>query len=125
MTNFILTKTPKGKKFQYQVIDTATNEVISSRTSARDYVACTTNGEFYFGRLDLISKGDHGKRLSWAMLILNNPKKAYENAVNYWAPSFRKEWKQDNPFEKWVEERVELAKEAKEVLEKIAYLKGN
>lgn len=125
MANFILTKTQKGKKFQYQVIDTTTNEVISSRTSARDYVACTTNGAFYFGRLDLIGKGDHGKQLSWALLLLNNPKKAYENAVNYWVPSFRKEWKQDNPFEKWVEAHTPSAEKTKEVLEKIAYLKGN
>lgn len=125
MANFILTKTAKGKKFQYQVIDTTTNEVISSRTSARDYVACTTNGEFYFGRLDLIGKGYHGEQLSWALLVLNSPKKAYKTMLNYWAPSFRKEWKQANPFEKWVETHIPSAEKTKEILEKIAYLKGN
>ena len=92
MANFILTKTAKGKKFQYQVIDTTTNEVISSRTSARDYVACTTNGEFYFGRLDLIGKGDHGKRLSHATEILANPERAYKKQVADFVPSFRKKW---------------------------------
>lgn len=125
MANFILTKTAKGKKFQYQVIDTTTNEVISSRTLVCDYVACTTNGEFYFGRLDLIGKGDHGKQLSWALLVLNSPKKAYKTMLNYWVPSFRKEWKQANPFEKWVETHIPSAEKTKEILEKIAYLKGN
>lgn len=62
MATFKLNKAVKGKKFEY----TVTNEkgkIISKRSSARDYVACTANGEFYFGRLDLIGKGDHGKTL--------------------------------------------------------------
>ena len=60
MAKYILSKKAKGKKYQYTVTDEKGN-VISTRTSARDYVACTANGEFYFGRLDLIGKGDHGK----------------------------------------------------------------
>jgi len=63
MAKYILSKKAKGKKYQYTVTDEKGN-VISTRTSARDYVACTANGEFYFGRLDLIGKGDHGKGLS-------------------------------------------------------------
>lgn len=30
----------------------------------RDYVACTVNGEMFFGRLSLIGKGEHGRQLS-------------------------------------------------------------
>ena len=51
----------KGK-FLYIVKD-ETGNVISKRQSFRKYVACTINGQFYFGRLDLIGKGDHGKQL--------------------------------------------------------------
>lgn len=122
MANYILTKTPKGAKFQYQVIDTKTNEVISTRLSARNYVASTANGEFYFGRIDLIGKGDHGKRLNWALLILNNPQKAYKDNLAYYVPSFRREWAKENPFEKWIEENKERAEQVKNELEKIAYL---
>lgn len=75
MEKYILTKTPKGKKFLYEVKDENGN-VISQRTSTRNYVACTANGEFYFGRLDLIGKGDHGKGLSNTTKILSNIPKA-------------------------------------------------
>lgn len=62
--NYKLTATTlKNGKTLYQVID-ETGKVISKRTSTRKYVACTINGEFYFGRLDLIGKGDHGRRLA-------------------------------------------------------------
>ena len=60
-----LTKTETGNKsarFHYVVTDEAGN-IISERKSDRDYVACTINGQFYFGRLDLIGKGDHGEQL--------------------------------------------------------------
>lgn len=63
--NYTLKKTETGRKngkFLYEVIDESGN-VISSRTSNRDYVACTVNGGFYFGRLDLIGKGDHNRKL--------------------------------------------------------------
>ena len=67
-----LTKTQlRNGKFIYEVKDENEN-VISNRTSNRSYVACTIDGSFYFGRLDLIGKGDHGrlindciKTLSW------------------------------------------------------------
>lgn len=75
MEKYILTKTQKGKKYLYEVKDENGN-VISKRTSTRDYVACTVNGDFYFGRLDLIGKGDHGKGISNATKILSNPQKA-------------------------------------------------
>lgn len=50
----------KAGKYHYQVIDEAGN-IISERKSNREYVACSINSGFYFGRLDLINKGDHKK----------------------------------------------------------------
>lgn len=52
----------KAAKFHYTVTDENGN-IISERKSNREYVACTKNGSHYFGRLDLIGKGDHGKYL--------------------------------------------------------------
>ena len=63
MAKYILVKKVKGKKYEYQVIDADSKAIVSKRTSAREYVACTADGSFYFGRLDLIGKGDHGKQL--------------------------------------------------------------
>lgn len=54
---------PKAKKL-YQVICIETGEVVSTRQSDRDYVACSIFGDWYFGRRDLVGKGDHGKSLS-------------------------------------------------------------
>lgn len=106
MTKYILTKEAKGKKFQYTVTDENGN-VISTRMSTRDYVACTANGEYYFGRLDLIGKGDHGRRLNDANEILMNPQ----------------QWKIENPFEEWIADATERAQDTKSRLEPIAYLK--
>lgn len=64
MKTYKLTKTPKGSNNVY----TVTNQqgtVLSKRVSKRDYVACTINGEFYFGRPDLVGKGDHGSLLKF------------------------------------------------------------
>lgn len=54
----------KAGKFHYQVIDENGN-VISERKSNREYVACTINGQYYFGRIDLVGTGDHGKHINW------------------------------------------------------------
>lgn len=89
MAKYILSKKAKGKKYLYTVTDEKGN-VVSTRTSARDYVACTANGEFYFGRLDLIGKGDHGRGLSRTTEILTNPERAYKKQVAEWVPSYRK-----------------------------------
>lgn len=78
MAKYILVKKVKGKKYEYQVIDVDSKAIVSKRTSAREYVACTADGSFYFGRLDLIGKGDHGKWLSRTAEILANPEKAYK-----------------------------------------------
>jgi len=78
MTDYKLIKTElkSGKKL-YQVIDSEGN-VKASRTSKRDYVACTVNGEFYFGRRDLVGKGDHGRLLNMWRPRLNYDSKMYE-----------------------------------------------
>lgn len=70
----------KANKFHYQVID-QDGKIISERKSNRKYVACTTDGAFYFGRIDLIGKGDHGRRLKWSALSTDPKHKAlYESA---------------------------------------------
>lgn len=68
MKSFKLSVTETGNKaakYLYQVID-AEGNIVSERRSNREYVACTASGEFYFGRLDLIGKGDHGRYLKYA-----------------------------------------------------------
>lgn len=56
----------KAGKFHYTITDEA-GTIISERKSNREYVAATINGQFYFGRLDLIGKGDHGKQIKWCI----------------------------------------------------------
>lgn len=92
MAKYILVKKVKGKKYEYQVIDVDSKAIVSKRTSAREYVACTADGSFYFGRLDLIGKGDHGKRLSHTTEILANPEKAYKKQIAYFTPDYRSKW---------------------------------
>ena len=121
MAKYILSKKAKGKKYQYTVTDEKGN-VISTRTSARDYVACTANGEFYFGRLDLIGKGNHGKGLSRTTEILANPERAYKKQVAYFVPSYRKEWIAENPADEWIARNVNWATERQKELNAIAYL---
>lgn len=65
MATLIKTETGrKSEKYLYQVID-RDGEVLSERRSNRDYVACTVGGEYYFGRIDLIGKGDHGRSVKY------------------------------------------------------------
>jgi len=59
----------KAAKYNYQVIDEAGN-VITERKSNKEYVACTADGVYFFGRLDLIGKGNHGAEMK---VIANNP----------------------------------------------------
>lgn len=122
MAKYILVKKVKGKKYEYQVIDADSKAIVSKRTSAREYVACTADGSFYFGRLDLIGKGDHGKQLSWVNKILSNPEKAYKEMAANWVPEYRKQWIAENPAEQWIARNVQSAKEEKERLNTIAYL---
>ena len=69
MKTYRLTKTElKNGKFLYEVKDES-NTIISKRTSTRGhYIACTIDGQFYFGRVDLIGKGMHGRLLNQAIV---------------------------------------------------------
>ena len=121
MATYKLNKTEKIGKFEYTVPDENGN-IITKRTSTRDYVACTIRGRFYFGRLDLIGKGDHGKILNKANLILSDPKQAYNEDLMIWNASYRNEWKDKNPFEQWLTESTEWANKMKSEFDTIAYL---
>lgn len=52
-----------GPKYIYSIVD-ANGNVLETRKSNNEYVAATTNGGHFFGRLDLIGKGVHGERLN-------------------------------------------------------------
>lgn len=122
MKKYILTKTSKGKKFLYEVKDENGN-IVSKRTSTRDYVACTVNSEFYFGRLELIWKGEHGREFQQLSDLLNNPKGFYEKIVKSFVPSYRGKWKMENPFNEWYNAfNIEDCKKRKNELQTIAYL---
>lgn len=82
METYTLTKTAKGKNNLYTVTDEAGN-VISTRTSARDYVACTISGEYYFGRIDLIEKGGHGASVKFCQGKANNQEISEEKREIY------------------------------------------
>lgn len=114
-----LVKSPRGNKFLYEVQDENGN-VVSMRQSERDYVACTIDGSYYFGRLDLIGKGEHGQRVSMAKRIINSPKKEYETRVSYFVPSYRAEWRRQNPYEEWLKANTIWAEQV--LSRPIAYL---
>ena len=81
MNTYKLTATAlKNGKTLYQVIN-ENGDVISKRTSTRKYVACTIDGSYYFGRLDLIGKGDHGKVLANIQDCKVNTLEKYEAEV--------------------------------------------
>jgi len=64
-TTYKLTRTEintKSAKYLYQIVDQNGN-IASERKSNREYVGCSLSGWFFFGRLDLIGKGDHKKRM--------------------------------------------------------------
>lgn len=121
MAKFKLTRTQKGNKFVYTVTDESGN-VISTRTSKRDYVACTVNGEYYFGRLDLIGKGAHGISLSYNTNIINNTEKRYKDFIDSFLPSCRVEKIKEFPKDKWIESYLSHAKERLSLLNTIVYL---
>ena len=120
MATYKLNKTVKGKQIEYIVTDESGN-VISKRTSKNQYVACTVNGEFYFGRLDLIGQGYHGKLLNRANLILTDPVKAWDKDARQVSLNPER-WKAVNPFEEWLKWSRDWAIRRRLDLEKIAYL---
>lgn len=120
MSNYTLTRVKKGNKWLYQIEDNNGN-VVATRTSARDYAAATINGEFFFGRVDLIGKGDHGKALRVFENYLANPKKEYAKIINSYVPSYRKKIMQEYTYEDYVA-NMEERRERYGELQKIAYL---
>lgn len=66
----------KAARFHYTVVDKDGN-IKTERKSNRDYVACTINGQYYFGRIDLIGKGEHGRQIKWCQ---DNGKQPFEIA---------------------------------------------
>lgn len=110
---YTLSKEPKGKKFLYTVKD-GNGNIKAKRISARNYVACTVDGEFFFGRKDLIGKGDHGRILSEAYKILEQPQEAYKAREQSFIPSYRKQWEKENPYEEWIKRNEEWAKDVVE-----------
>lgn len=119
-TNYTLARVKKGSKWLYQIEDNNGN-VVATRTSARDYEAATINGEFFFGRVDLIGKGDHGKALRVFENYSANPKKEYAKIINSYVPSYRKKIMQEYTYENYVAE-MEGRRKRYEELQKIAYL---
>lgn len=77
MATFKLHKESRGKKFAYTVTDEQGN-FVSTRMSNRNYIACTIDGSYYFGRLDLINKGDHGRYVTKWRELLANPGEDYD-----------------------------------------------
>lgn len=78
----------KSAKYLYSIVDENGN-VLQTRSSNREYVAATICGTFFFGRLDLIGKGDHGKRMKWIVEDINylskkpaDEKNQYANCTN-------------------------------------------
>lgn len=62
---YTLTRIETGKKaakYRYEIKD-ANGNLLDYRNSNREYVACTNDCKFFFGRLDLICKGDHGRNV--------------------------------------------------------------
>ena len=124
MKKYILNKTQKGAKFLYEVIEVSSNKVVTTRTSARDYVACTISGEFFFGRLDLVGKGDHGRILNRSNAILSNPHKVWLEDTESRSKAKTEDMRERYPFDSWKLERVAWAEGTLQRCE-IAYLGTN
>lgn len=54
----------KAAKYFYEIQDESGN-ILTTRNSNREYAAATIDGRFFFGRIDLIGKGDHGRDVKW------------------------------------------------------------
>lgn len=123
MEKYVLTrKELKGGKYLYTVTD-ETGQVISTRKSKRDYVACTIYGDFYFGRLDLIGSGEHGARLTRARAVMTDPHQAYEKWISRFVLSYRETARQGFPEDKWIREQQQHAQQDIARLTPIVYLK--
>jgi hypothetical protein len=109
----VTTTNNKSGKFHYQVID-ENGTIISERKSNREYVACTIDGEFYFGRLDLIGKGNHATYIKYALGYMQMSLEKFNDA-------FKNPKYTQSKYE--YQEFVEMYKNKYKILNTIAYKK--
>lgn len=109
--------TPKGKKFLYEVKDEQ-GHLYAKRLSKRDdYVACTLKGTFFFGRIDLIGKGDHNKRVTQCQKVVGAPKAHYEKMCAWWI----REKQEVMTYEDWKQTRFREYAQALYLLNTVVY----
>ena len=121
MKTYRLTKTElKNGKFLYEVKD-ENNNTISKRTSTRHYAACTIDGSHYFGRVDLIGKGDHGRLLAQAIVAKSytieqweKDRENYRKELNKCIAIERSVQRQFNRDAEWLEKYIEDCKQTLE-----------
>ena len=120
MKTYRLTKTElKNGKFLYEVKD-ENNNTISKRTSTRGhYIACTIDGQFYFGRVDLIGKGMHGRLLNQAIVAKSysveqweKEREAYRKELNKCIAIERSLQRRYNRDAEWLEKYISECQEA-------------
>lgn len=109
MDKYILTKTPIGEKFLYEIKNNK-GKVLSKHLYKRNFVAATVDGSFFFGRLDLVGKGEHGRRLRIANSLLTHPKECYESYVRFFPKDMRDKVRKTTPFEGWEKDRQKWAR---------------
>ena len=121
MKTYRLTKTElKNGKFLYEVKD-ENNNTISKRTSTRHYAACTIDGQFYFGRVDLIGKGMHGQLLNQAIVAKSysveqweKEREEYRKELNKCIAIERSLQRKYNRDAEWLEKYIEDCKQTLE-----------
>ena len=112
----IKTQRVGAPKAIYQVVDES-GKVISQRVSARVYVACSINGDYYFGRMDLVGKGDYASMLQRVKNFLKDPEGWFRNyARTQLAPSIREEFLAEKLDPKNLEAAIAHQKEVLEGL---------
>jgi hypothetical protein len=123
MAKYTLTKKELNNGYKLYAVMNVEGVIISTRKSKRDYVACTINGDFYFGRINLVNKNGRAraKRLQNAYDLLADPRKRYESLLRLQKTAYVKPMKEDMPYEKWAEKYIKLANQEIHDLQ-LAYL---
>lgn len=123
MAKYTLTKKELNNGYKLYAVMNVEGEILSTRKSKRDYVACTINGGFYFGRINLVNKNGRAraKRLQNAYDLLADPRKRYESLLKLQKTAYVKPMKEDMPYEKWAEKYIKLANQEIHDLQ-LAYL---
>ncbi|MCD8286214.1 MAG: hypothetical protein LUD50_03190 [Clostridia bacterium] len=63
-------ETLKDGSFLYSVLDESGN-VIKTRKTGHEYVACCVFDNLFFGKVSLIGKGEHARRIAYAKHVIN------------------------------------------------------